>query len=148
VPGYTKYYIEFKIYVTEGSGIVEKTYRALDDSTKTVTEIDSQLISSAGGEEGASIEVDSEMSDTSENPVQNKVVKSYVDEQSKHVAESFAYIADNVMPRQKEAQSGNVAVFDEEGNVTDSGHSVCPLTVEEISDIPSSTFYGTRLLLE
>lgn len=59
------------------------------------------------------VEVDSEMSDTSENPVQNKVVKTYIDD-----------ALSKVMPKQNEATEGNVAVFDAEGNAVDSGKSV------------------------
>ena len=44
-----------------------------------VTIAEDGTISVSGSSSGSSITVDSEMSDTSENPVQNKVIKTYVD---------------------------------------------------------------------
>lgn len=38
--------------------------------------------------------------------------------------QALGYFSSNVMPKQTEANAGNVAIFDEEGNVTDSGQSV------------------------
>lgn len=74
------------------------------------------------------VEVDSEMSDTSENPVQNKVVKKYVDDVANvattPIYEALATIADEVMTRDKDAVEGNVAVFDGYGYAVDSGKSV------------------------
>lgn len=74
------------------------------------------------------VEVDSVMSDTSENPVQNKVVKKYVDDVANvattPIYEALAIIADKAMTRDKDAVEGNVAVFDGDGNAVDSGKSV------------------------
>ncbi len=52
------------------------------------------------GEKGDSVVVDAEISETSENPVQNKVVKSYIDEKTKTLQSVFA----------------NENIFDEEKN--------------------------------
>ena len=49
-----------------------------------------------GGGSGGTIILDTEMSDTSENAVQNKVIKKYVDEEIKRVADYATNISSSV----------------------------------------------------
>lgn len=61
------------------------------------------------------VNIDTEMSDTSENPVQNKVVKEYVDEKFNN-ADGGITIDQIYNPESENAQSGK-AVADALGNI-------------------------------
>lgn len=52
--------------------------------------------SGGSGGNGEPITIDTEMSDTSENTVQNKVIKEYVDEETKHVVDYATNISSSV----------------------------------------------------
>ena len=70
-------------------------------------------------EVGGKVTVDSQMSDTSENPVQNKAIKAYVDTK---------------MSKDTDAVAGNVAIFDANGNAVDSGKSQADFKGEDGND--------------
>ena len=55
---------------------------------------DNWQIIARDGQSGSVINVDATMSDTSENPVQNKVIKKYVDDHSTDVADMIGATAD------------------------------------------------------
>lgn len=87
-------YVENDTLYLDGSNYsVDKGVLYMNDSSYVRDDILYIIGSSSGGSGGGSvnvkIDVDDSMSDTSKNPVQNKIVKAYIDEQLNHINEQL-----------------------------------------------------------
>lgn len=88
----------------------------------TYEDFTSEQLSALKGEKGDSVHIDAEMSDKSENPVQNKVVKKYVDESTEKIKEQFQNMGYRLLNTVTLEEDVRTVIFstDNEGNSIES----------------------------